>query len=168
MEETLSYARIKPVVNQVELHPLLAQRKLVGVCLRNVRSRCCRCCVGAFLWSPRVLPLVGVCLRKVRLRESAGAAVKSHRQQAAAAAAAAAPGSVGAAAASAALLALPTVHPLPAAVCLLQGVHSVAYSPLGHTGPDSDVMAAAAEVAAEVGKTPAQVGPGGSRDWGRD
>ncbi|PSC71722.1 Alcohol dehydrogenase [NADP(+)] [Micractinium conductrix] len=72
VEETLSYARIKPVVNQVELHPLLAQRKLVGVCLRN-------------------------------------------------------------------------------------GVHSVAYSPLGHTGPDSDVMAAAAEVAAEVGKTPAQV-----------
>ena len=35
-EEVLSYARIPPVVNQVELHPLLAQRKLVGVCLRKV------------------------------------------------------------------------------------------------------------------------------------
>ncbi|KAI3430761.1 hypothetical protein D9Q98_009173 [Chlorella vulgaris] len=35
VEEVLSYARIKPVVNQIELHPLLAQRKLVGVCLRK-------------------------------------------------------------------------------------------------------------------------------------
>ena len=40
----------------------------------------------------------------------------------------------------------------------LQGVHSVAYSPLGHV-KDSDVMGhpAVAEVAAETGKTPAQV-----------
>eukprot|EP00887_Chlorella_sp_A99_P004505 scaffold34.g4505.t1 len=35
VEDLLSWARIKPVVNQVELHPLLAQRKLVGVCLRK-------------------------------------------------------------------------------------------------------------------------------------
>ncbi|PRW21059.1 Alcohol dehydrogenase [NADP(+)] [Chlorella sorokiniana] len=35
VEEVLSFARIKPVVNQIELHPLLAQRKLVGVCLRK-------------------------------------------------------------------------------------------------------------------------------------
>lgn len=52
---------------------------------------------------------------------------------------------------------------------LLQGVHSVAYSPLGHTGQGSEVLgnAAVAEVAAEAGKSPAQVcgaasgGPGG-------
>lgn len=41
VEEVLSFARIKPVVNQIELHPLLAQRKLVGVCLRKVGS--CQC-----------------------------------------------------------------------------------------------------------------------------
>ena len=29
-----SAARIKPVVNEVEAHPLMAQRKLVGVCRR--------------------------------------------------------------------------------------------------------------------------------------
>ncbi len=32
----LAEARIKPVANQVELHPLLAQRRLVGACLRLV------------------------------------------------------------------------------------------------------------------------------------
>lgn len=32
----LSEARIKPVANQIELHPLLAQRRLVGACLRQV------------------------------------------------------------------------------------------------------------------------------------
>lgn len=36
VEDLLEYARIKPVINQVELHPLLAQRKLVGVCARKV------------------------------------------------------------------------------------------------------------------------------------
>lgn len=36
VEELLEYARIKPVANQVELHPFLAQRKLVGVCARKV------------------------------------------------------------------------------------------------------------------------------------
>ena len=36
IEELLEFARIKPVVNQIELHPALAQRKLVGVCLRKV------------------------------------------------------------------------------------------------------------------------------------
>lgn len=35
VEELLAFARIRPVVNQVELHPLCAQRKLVGVCLRK-------------------------------------------------------------------------------------------------------------------------------------
>ena len=36
VEELLEYARIKPVANQVELHPFMAQRKLVGVCARKV------------------------------------------------------------------------------------------------------------------------------------
>lgn len=35
VEEVLGFARIAPVVNQIELHPLLAQRKLVGVCARK-------------------------------------------------------------------------------------------------------------------------------------
>ena len=35
VEALLSAARHKPLVNQVELHPLLAQRKLVGVLLRR-------------------------------------------------------------------------------------------------------------------------------------
>lgn len=34
-ESLLSSCRIKPVSNSVELHPLLAQRKLVGVCYRK-------------------------------------------------------------------------------------------------------------------------------------
>ena len=29
-------ARIKPAVNQIELHPLLSQRRLVGACARKV------------------------------------------------------------------------------------------------------------------------------------
>ena len=37
VEQLLEKSRIKPVVNQIELHPLLAQRKLVGTCLRKVR-----------------------------------------------------------------------------------------------------------------------------------
>lgn len=36
VEELLEHARIKPVANQIELHPFLAQRKLVGVCARKV------------------------------------------------------------------------------------------------------------------------------------
>lgn len=37
VETLLAVARIKPVVNQVELHPFLAQRKMVGVLFRKVR-----------------------------------------------------------------------------------------------------------------------------------
>ena len=36
VEELLAHARIKPVANQVEVHPFMAQRKLVGVCARKV------------------------------------------------------------------------------------------------------------------------------------
>lgn len=39
VEKLLEASRIKPVANQVELHPLLAQRKLVGTCLR--KGVCC-------------------------------------------------------------------------------------------------------------------------------
>ena len=35
VEDVLSFAKIAPVVNQIELHPLLAQRKLLGVCARK-------------------------------------------------------------------------------------------------------------------------------------
>ncbi|KAL3155073.1 hypothetical protein ABBQ38_011137 [Trebouxia sp. C0009 RCD-2024] len=35
VEGLLQHARIKPVANQIELHPFLAQRKLVGVCARK-------------------------------------------------------------------------------------------------------------------------------------
>ena len=38
LEALLDDARIKPVVNQIELHPLNAQRKLVGVSLRKARA----------------------------------------------------------------------------------------------------------------------------------
>lgn len=37
VEALLASARVKPVCNQVELHPQLPQRKLVGVCFRKVR-----------------------------------------------------------------------------------------------------------------------------------
>ena len=36
MEKLLQSASVKPVVNQVELHPYLSQRKLVGTCRRKV------------------------------------------------------------------------------------------------------------------------------------
>lgn len=42
IEDLLSWARIKPVVNQVELHPFLPQRKLVEGSLAKVR------CLSAF------------------------------------------------------------------------------------------------------------------------
>ena len=38
VDHLLSKARIPPAVNQVELHPLLSQRKLVGTCARKVGS----------------------------------------------------------------------------------------------------------------------------------
>jgi diketogulonate reductase-like aldo/keto reductase len=37
MEVLLEAARVKPVCDMVELHPLLSQRKLVGTLLRKVR-----------------------------------------------------------------------------------------------------------------------------------
>lgn len=46
VEDLLEYAHIKPVINQVELHPLLAQRKLVGVCARKVDSSIAYACDG--------------------------------------------------------------------------------------------------------------------------
>lgn len=49
VEEVLAFARIKPVVNQIELHPLLAQRKLVGVCLRKVGCCVCETCLPCSL-----------------------------------------------------------------------------------------------------------------------
>lgn len=39
VEDLLKTCRIKPVVNQVELHPMLAQRKLVGCLMRQVCSQ---------------------------------------------------------------------------------------------------------------------------------
>ena len=38
VEQLLEHARIKPVANQIELHPFLAQRKMIGVCARKVRA----------------------------------------------------------------------------------------------------------------------------------
>ena len=35
-EALVTQARIPPAVNQCELHPLLAQRRLVGTCMRRV------------------------------------------------------------------------------------------------------------------------------------
>lgn len=35
VEDLLATCRVRPLVNQVELHPLCAQRKLVGVCFRH-------------------------------------------------------------------------------------------------------------------------------------
>lgn len=37
VEGLLEAARVKPVCDMVELHPLLSQRKLVGTLLRKVR-----------------------------------------------------------------------------------------------------------------------------------
>lgn len=36
LSRLLAAARVKPVVDQVELHPLLSQRRLVGACSRKV------------------------------------------------------------------------------------------------------------------------------------
>ena len=55
VEDLASWARIQPVCNQVELHPMLAQRRLVEGCRRLVRWRAgvawhgvqCACCPGA-------------------------------------------------------------------------------------------------------------------------
>ena len=39
IDGVLGHARIPPAANQVELHPLLAQRRLVGYYMRKVRAR---------------------------------------------------------------------------------------------------------------------------------
>ena len=38
IDGVLGHARIPPAANQVELHPLLAQRRLVGFCMRKVQA----------------------------------------------------------------------------------------------------------------------------------
>lgn len=38
IDDVLGHARIPPAANQVELHPLLAQRRLVGFCMRKVQA----------------------------------------------------------------------------------------------------------------------------------
>lgn len=38
IDDVLGHARIPPAANQVELHPLLAQRRLVGYCMRKVQA----------------------------------------------------------------------------------------------------------------------------------
>ena len=95
---------------QVELHPLLAQRKLVGVCMRKVG-----------VLSTSLLPLVSSFL-----------AARPPTRRAA--------------------LPLP-----PDRLVALQGVHSVAYSPLGHSKEDLVTHPVVLDVAAEAGKTAAQV-----------
>lgn len=54
VEALLESARVKPVANFVELHPLLAQRKLVGTLLRKARyARSVACCpVGGWAFAP--------------------------------------------------------------------------------------------------------------------
>jgi hypothetical protein len=47
VELLLDCGRHKPQVNQVEMHPLLAQRKLVGVSFRKVRLLCAPALAGA-------------------------------------------------------------------------------------------------------------------------
>lgn len=41
VEKLLDTSTIKPVVNQIELHPYLSQRKMVGTCRRKVGSENC-------------------------------------------------------------------------------------------------------------------------------
>jgi hypothetical protein len=146
VEEVLSYARIRPVANQIELHPLLAQRKLLGVCRRKVSARTSE--GQQQLWQQQRQQCVFVAV--ALLPESALTRPLLLLTTSAIEAVATSPAFSS------------TLH---CATLWLQGVHSVAYSPLGHV-KDSDVMGhpAVAEVAAETGKTPAQVRePGGTR-----
>ena len=52
IDGVLGHARIPPAVNQVELHPLLAQRRLVGYCMRKVQA--CRQLPGCGMPSSRM------------------------------------------------------------------------------------------------------------------
>lgn len=158
VEEVLAFARIKPVVNQIELHPLLAQRKLVGVCLRKVRTaerwivlmmqgkavlmqrrrvgaglrKACRCCVWIRLAEPLLNPGWTAWLA------SCSAWARAHRR--------------------CCRPVLPVSRAALPPNARLQGVYCVAYSPLG-VGKDALLQhPAVLEVAAETGKSPAQVG----------
>ena len=62
VEELLTHARIKPVANQVELHPFMAQRKLVGVCARKVTI--------VFLYTYLSCPVSCSCLPRQRTLQS--------------------------------------------------------------------------------------------------
>ena len=46
IEDMLQWAQIKPIVNEIELHPLLPQRKLVGVCVRKGMYSIAYCPLG--------------------------------------------------------------------------------------------------------------------------
>lgn len=65
VEQLLGSCRIKPVVNCIELHPMMAQRKLVGVCLRKgVHSMAALPLAGglaALLGNPKVTALAEEC-----------------------------------------------------------------------------------------------------------
>ena len=89
VESILSSARIKPALHQLELHPLLAQRKLVGVAFRKARAcvgacACvcgCECvCVCVGMWArthPHTQRLMGTLLYLTNDAEAKSAAARS-------------------------------------------------------------------------------------------
>ena len=129
----------------MELHPLLAQRKLVGVCYRKV--------CGGVRWGEGG-DVYASTARRRQLEGGRRSRRRCFRWQACVIS-------------RPALRLTPPPYPtlparLPAssrraAAATLQGVHCVAYSPLGHGQGDLLSHPAVAEVAAAAGKTPAQV-----------
>ena len=126
----MSWARIKPVCNQVELHPMLAQRKLVDGCRRLVGWW-----VGSWLQG----------------RHMAGQAVCAPAPGRPDVQAAFQPGSASFAPLS--LVVRPRHPPF-----LLQGVQPIAYGPLGHGKGGLLDHPVVVEVAEAAAKSPAQVG----------